>query len=66
MYLERDDHATGLIRLLSVESLVLVLLEFVVLPALSRSPECAGGAVCSATRSGLTVRATIERLLHRL
>ncbi len=30
MYLERDDHATGLIRLLSVGLRVLTLLEFVV------------------------------------
>src|SRR5262249_58737421 len=30
MYLERDDHATGLIRLLSIGLRVLTLLEFVV------------------------------------
>ena len=63
MYVQRDDHATGLIRLLSIALRVLTLLEFVVRRQL---------AVEGATLSGLyagnakreTARPTAERLLE--
>lgn len=63
MYVQRDDHATGLIRLLSIALRVLTLVEFVV----RRQLEAEGG-----TLSGLyagnpkrtTARPTAERLLE--
>lgn len=63
MYVQRDDHATGLIRLLAIALRVLTLLEFVV----RRQLAAAGG-----TLSGLyagnsqreTARPTAERLLE--
>jgi transposase len=62
MYLERDDHATGLIRLLSVGLRVLTLLEFVVRQDLAaeRTP-LAGLYAGNPKRS--TTRPTAERLL---
>ena len=46
MYLERDDHATGLIRLLSIGLRVLTLLEFVARQRLAAEQKRTGGAVC--------------------
>ena len=58
MYLERDDHATGLIRLLSMGLRVLTRLEFGVAGAWPR-PRPRWPACRSATRSG-------RRLTRRL
>ena len=58
MYLERDDHATGLIRLLSIGLRVLTLLEFVVRRRLATERRGWQGCM-SATRSG-------RRLTRRL
>jgi transposase len=64
MYLERDDHATGLIRLLSVGLRVLTLLEFVI-----RQRLAAAGTVLAGLYAGnpkrATARPTTERLLKR-
>jgi len=64
MYLQRDDHVTGLIRLLSVGLRVLTLLEFVVrqrwLPLGQRWRGCTLG-----NPSRATARPTTERLLKR-
>jgi transposase len=63
MYLERDDHATGLIRLLSVGLRVLTLLEFVVRQRLTaQRTGLAGLYVGNAKRT--TARPTSERLLE--
>lgn len=63
MYLQRDDHATGLIRLLSIGLRVLTLLEFVV-----RRRLAAEGAQLAGLYAGnpkrATVRPTAERLLE--
>ena len=63
MYLERDDHVTGLIRLLSVGLRVLTLLEFVV-----RQQLAAAGTVLAGLSAGnpkrATARPTTERLLQ--
>jgi transposase len=62
MYLERDDHATGLIRLLSIGLRVLTLLEFVVRQRLAAErTTLAGLYVGNPTRA--TARPTTERLL---
>ena len=63
MYLERDDHATGLIRLLSVGLRVLTLLEFVVRQRLTaQRTGRAGLSVGNAKRT--TARPTSERWLE--
>jgi transposase len=63
MYLERDDHATGLIRLRSLGLRVLTLLEFVVRRGLAAAhTTLAGLDVGNPTRS--TPRPTAERLLE--
>jgi transposase len=63
MYLERDDHATGLIRLLSLGLRVLTLLEFVVRRGLATEhTTLAGLYVGNLKRS--TPRPTAERLLE--
>ena len=62
MYVERNDHVTGLIRLLSVGLRVLTLLEFVV-----RQPLAAARTVLAGVYTGnpkrATARPTTERLL---
>ncbi len=62
MYLERDDHATGLVRLLSIGVRVLTLLEFVARRHLAREgTSVAGLYLGQPTRR--TTRPTTERLL---
>jgi transposase len=63
MYLERDDHVTGLIRLLSVGLRVLTLLECVVRQRLAAArTTLAGLSVGNPKRA--TARPTTERLLN--
>jgi transposase len=63
MYVHRDEHATGLIRLLSIGLRVLTLLEYVVRRQLAAQGEkLAGLYVGNATRE--TARPTAERLLE--
>ena len=63
MYVQRDDHATGLIRLLSIALRVLTLLEFVVRRQLAaEEATLAGLYVGNAKRE--TARPTAERLLE--
>ncbi|MEA3344663.1 MAG: transposase [Chloroflexota bacterium] len=63
MYLERDDHATGLIRLLSIGLRVLTLLEFVVRQRLAKEgTELAGLYAGNLKRT--TARPTVERILE--
>src|SRR5467141_2724775 len=63
MYVQRDDHATGLIRLLSIALRVLTLLEFV-----ARRQLAADGAKLAGLYAGNprreTARPTAERLLE--
>src|SRR5436189_5058950 len=63
MYVQRDDHATGLIRLLSGALRVLTLLEFV-----GRRQLAAAGATLAGLYAGNprreTARPTAERLLE--
>jgi transposase len=63
MYVQRDDHATGLIRLLSIALRVLTLVEFVV-----RRQLAAEGATLAGLYAGnvkrATARPTAERLLE--
>ena len=63
MYLQRDDHVTGLIRLLTIGLRVLTLLEFVVRSKLSETgTDIAGLYVGNPKRS--TARPTAEALLR--
>jgi len=63
MYVDRDDHATGLIRLLSIALRVLTLLEFVVRRQLAEEgSELAGLYAGNPKRT--TARPTAERLLE--
>jgi transposase len=62
MYLQRDDHATGLIRLLSVGLRVLTLLEFVVRQRLAATRMALAG-VYTGNPKRATARPTTERLL---
>lgn len=63
MYVQRDDHATGLIRLLSIALRVLTLLEFVGRRQLAvEKAEIAGLYAGNAKRE--TARPTAERLLE--
>jgi transposase len=63
MYVQRDDHATGLVRLLSIALRVLTWLEFVVRRALkAEGAKLAGLYVGNAKRE--TARPTAERLLE--
>jgi transposase len=64
MYLERDDHATGLIRLLSVGLRVLTLLEFVVRRRLAAARTALAGLYAGNPKRA-TARPTTERLLER-
>jgi len=61
MYLEREDHVTGLIRLLSVGLRVLTLLEFVV-----RRRLAADGGVLAGLYTGQPTRATAQPTAERL
>jgi transposase len=61
MYLEREDHVTGLIRLLSVGLRVLTLLEFVV-----RRRLAADGGVLAGIYTGQPTRATAQPTAARL
>lgn len=62
MYLQRDDHATGLIRLLSIGLRVLTLLEFVVRQRLAATGTGLAG-VYPGNPKRATARPTTERLL---
>ena len=62
MYVQRDDHVTGLIRLLSIGLRVLTLLEFVVRPV-GRRGVYTGRTLCRQSKRA-TVRPTAERLLE--
>ena len=63
MYLEREDHATGLIRLLSIALRILTSLEFLVRRHLAQEgAELAGLYAGNPTRS--TARPTAERILE--
>jgi len=64
MYLERDEHATGLIRLLSVGLRVLTLLEFVVRQRLAAERTVLAGLYAGNPKRA-TARPTTERLLER-
>jgi transposase len=61
MYVQRDDHATGLIRLLSVALRVLTLLEFV-----GRRQLAAEGAQLAGLYAGNPKRATAQPTAERL
>src|SRR6266852_3674576 len=61
MYVERDDHATGLVRLLTIALRVLTLLEFVVRRRLAES-----GSVLSGLYAGNPKRATAQPTAERL
>lgn len=63
MYLERDDHATGLIRLLSIALRVLCLLEFVVRRRLAQENATLVGLYAGQPKRA-TARPTAERLLE--
>ena len=63
-YLERDDHATELIRLLSVGLQVLTRLEFVVRQRLAATRTVVMGLYAGLRKRG-TARSTTERLLKR-
>jgi transposase len=61
MYVERDDHATGLVRLLSIALRVLTLLEFVVRRRLAQE-----GAALAGLYTGNPKRATTHPTTERL
>jgi transposase len=63
MYLERDDHATGLIRLLSIGLRVLTLLEFEVRRRLAMAKTALAGLYVGNPKRA-TPRPTAERLLE--
>lgn len=63
MYVERDDHATGLIRLLSIGLRLLTLLEFVVRRSLAEEGTELTGLYAGNPRRS-TARPTAERLLE--
>jgi transposase len=63
MYLERDDHATGLIRLLSIGLRVLTLLEFGVRQRLARAKTKLEGLYVGNPKRSTTLP-TAERLLE--
>jgi transposase len=63
MYLQRDDHATGLVRLLSIGLRVLTLLEFVVRRRLSAEKARLSGLYAGNPKRA-TARPTAERLLE--
>ncbi len=61
MYVERDDHATGLVRLLSIALRVLTLIEFVVRRQLAQE-----GATLAGLYAGNPKRATTHPTTERL
>lgn len=61
MYVERDDHATGLVRLLTIALRVLTLLEFVARRRLAES-----GSVLAGLYAGNPKRATAQPTAERL
>lgn len=63
MYVERDDHATGLIRLLAIGLRVLTLLEFVVRRGLAHEGESLAGLYAGNPKRATTAPTT-ERLLQ--
>jgi len=63
MYVERDDHATGLVRLLSIALRVLTLLEFVVRRRLAESGSVLAGLYVGNPKRA-TAQPTAERLLE--
>jgi len=63
MYVQRDDHATGLIRLLSIGLRVLTLLEFVVRRRLAAAQAKLAGLYAGNPQRA-TARPTAERLLE--
>ena len=63
MYVQRDDHATGLIRLLSIALRVLTLVEFVVRRQLAAAGEMLLGLYAGNSKRE-TARPTAERLLE--
>jgi transposase len=65
LYLERDDHVTGLIRLLSVGLRLLTLVEFVVRRCLAAERTVLTGLYAGNPKRA-TARPTTERLLERL
>jgi transposase len=64
LYLERDDHVTGLIRLLSVGLRLLTLVEFVVRRCLAAERTVLTGLYAGNPKRA-TARPTTERLLER-
>jgi transposase len=62
LYVERDDHATGLIRLLAIALRVLTLLEFVVRRRLTQEGELLTGLYAGNPKRA-TAHPTTERLL---
>lgn len=63
MYLERDDHATGLIRLVSIGLRVLTLLEFLVRRRLAQQEDELAGLYAGNPKR-TTARPTAERILE--
>ena len=63
MYVQRDDHATGLIRLLSIALRVLTLVEFVVRRQLAAEEATLAGLYAGNPKRE-TARPTAERLLE--
>jgi transposase len=63
MYVQRDDHATGLIRLLSIALRVLTLVEFVVRRQLAAKKATLSGLYAGNAKRE-TARPTAERLLE--
>ena len=63
LYVERDDHATGLIRLLAIALRVLTLLEFVVRRRLTQEGERLAGLYAGNPKRA-TAHPTTERLLE--
>ena len=63
MYVKRDDHATGLVRLLSIALRVLTLLEFVVRRQLAQEGACLAGLYAGNPKRA-TTHPTTERLLE--
>jgi len=63
MYVERDDHATGLIRLLAIALRVLTLLEFVVRRRLAQDGDSLAGLYAGNPKRA-TSHPTTERLLE--
>ena len=63
MYVERDDHATGLVRLLSIALRVLTLMEFVVRRQLDQEGAALAGLYAGNPKRA-TTHPTTERLLE--